>query len=146
MRAEDRHIDLGIILGDVPSAAGVRVSNLQLDTRLVGPGDAFVAVSGRTSHGLKHVDAAIDAGAVAILHDPTDGDVRRDARSAFAIVAVPGLASRLGEIADLAYGQPSRDIEVAGITGTNGKTTCAWLYALCRDDQAAYLEIGRAHV
>ncbi len=139
MRSDLHNIDLGIVLGDVPAATGIKVGDLQLDSRQIKPGDAFVAVPGRTSHGLRHVRDALEAGAVAILYDPADGDSGVEGQMAPAVIPVPALASRLGEIADRAHSHPSRDIEVAGITGTNGKTTCAWLYALCRDDRAAYL-------
>ena len=43
--------------------------------------------------------------------------------------AVPGLRRSLGELADRFYAKPSADVSVVGITGTNGKTTCAWLFA-----------------
>ena len=50
-----------------------------------------------------------------------------------AAVAVPGLADRLGEIADRFYGAPSADLDVFGVTGTNGKTTVAWLLSRCAE-------------
>ena len=131
-------IDLSAALQGIATCAPLSVANLRLDSRSVEPGDAFVAVAGRLSHGLRHVSSAVARGAVAILHDPSDGPIDSIGEHACS-VPVPALAARLGEIADRAYGSPSAQLEVAGITGTNGKTTCAWLYALCRTETAAYL-------
>ena len=133
-----RSIDLGRVLPDVATAMAVMVGDLRLDSRDISPGDAFVAVSGRSTHGLKHVESAIARGAIAILHDPADR-FEINLPESVCIIPVPNLAARLGPIADSAYGEPSAAIEVVGITGTNGKTTCAWLYAMCRDSNAAYL-------
>jgi UDP-N-acetylmuramoyl-L-alanyl-D-glutamate--2,6-diaminopimelate ligase len=131
-------INLSAVLRGMAVCPPLGVANLQLDSRSVEPGDAFVAVAGRSSHGLRHVSSAIARGAVAVLHDPADGPIDTVGEHACA-VPVSGLAARLGEIADRAYGSPSAHMELAGITGTNGKTTCAWLYALCREKSAAYL-------
>jgi UDP-N-acetylmuramoyl-L-alanyl-D-glutamate--2,6-diaminopimelate ligase len=58
------------------------------------------------------------------------------------VAAVPALSAHVGEIADRFFGAPSQALTVAGITGTNGKTTCAWLLAQalehCRR-RAAYM-------
>jgi UDP-N-acetylmuramoyl-L-alanyl-D-glutamate--2,6-diaminopimelate ligase len=131
-------INLASALQGIASCAPLSVTHLRLDSRSVEPGDAFVAVAGRSSHGLRHVSSALARGAVAILHDPSEGPIENMGEHACA-VPVAALAARLGEIADRAYGSPSKQLEVVGITGTNGKTTCAWLYALCRDPNAAYL-------
>ena len=45
------------------------------------------------------------------------------------MVAVPDLRAHLGRIADRFFGEPSQALQVVGVTGTNGKTTCAWLIA-----------------
>ena len=47
------------------------------------------------------------------------------------LIAVDGLADKLGEIANRFYGRPSERLDVIGVTGTNGKTTVAWLIAQC---------------
>ncbi len=135
---EQKSLHLGFALTGREGAVGPSVQNLKLDSRQVQPGDAFFAVSGRTTHGLQHAKAAIARGAAVVVYDPADGKLS-DSPTQVQQIEVSGLATQLGEIADRAYGQPSAALEVVGITGTNGKTTCAWLFALCRDDHAAYL-------
>ncbi len=66
-------------------------------------------------------------GARAVLWDPDEG--RAPAAARIPQVAVRQLRDRLGAIADRFYGAPSSGLTVAGVTGTNGKTTCAWLLA-----------------
>ncbi len=132
-------IELGWLLAGLVDAPRVRVRDLTLDSRSVRPGDAFVAVAGRSTHGLEHVSDAVARGAAAILYDPTDGRSLPPTPASVVTVAVPGLAPELGDVADRFYGEPSVDARVVGITGTNGKTTSAWLYALCHGRGGGYL-------
>lgn len=106
---------------DVPDldAAGVAI-----DSRHVGPESLFLAYQGTQAHGLDHADAAIDNGAVAVAWDR---DVAPDLRVPG--VHVPDLAARAGAIASRYYGEPSRRLFVAAVTGTDGKTSCAWMLA-----------------
>ncbi|MCW8125620.1 UDP-N-acetylmuramoyl-L-alanyl-D-glutamate--2,6-diaminopimelate ligase [Microbulbifer halophilus] len=114
----------------VPGYAGipdVAVSGVALDSRLVKPGDVFMALRGSVVDGREFVDAAIAAGAGAVL---ADGDrLQCDTREGVEVVSVPGLAKRVGEIAARFYGNPSEGIYLVGVTGTNGKSTCAYLTA-----------------
>jgi UDP-N-acetylmuramoyl-L-alanyl-D-glutamate--2,6-diaminopimelate ligase len=133
---------LDALLAGVAPAPGLPVTGLTLDSRAVTPGDVFVALAGARGHGLDHADEAIVRGAQAVLWDPAE---RRDGAGAEAkvpFIEVPGLRDRLGTIADRFYGMPSSRLTVAGVTGTNGKTTCAWLLASAVDRLArrgAYL-------
>lgn len=100
---------------------------LQTDSRQVAPGDAFIAWPGAATDGRKHVASALARGAVACL-------VEADGVQAFGfaderIAAVPGLKAASGEIAARWYGQPSEQLQVLAVTGTNGKTTTAWWLA-----------------
>lgn len=100
---------------------------LQTDSRQVAPGDAFIAWPGAATDGRKHVASALARGAAACL-------VEADGVQAFAfederIAAVPGLKAASGEIAALWYGEPSQQLQVLAVTGTNGKTTTAWWLA-----------------
>src|SRR5690606_14210084 len=99
------------------------VRDLVLDSRQVTPGAAFVAVPGGTAHGLDHAAAALAHGAVVVLYEPRAANERVPGPS----VAVPDLKARLGEIARAFFGAPPR--ELIGVTGTNGKTTVAYLLA-----------------
>jgi len=122
-----------------PDAA---ITDLSQDSRTVARGGAFIACRGRTTHGLAHLAGALERGAAAVLWEP-DGEIAAPVVPAnVATVAVPNLGRRVGEIADRFFRQPSADLRVAGITGTNGKTTCAYLLAQASDlvgRRSAYL-------
>jgi UDP-N-acetylmuramoyl-L-alanyl-D-glutamate--2,6-diaminopimelate ligase len=121
-------IRLDRLLAGLATAPTVAVTGLKLDGRGIRPGEAFVAVQGLRTHGLEFVGQAIDHGARAVLFDPAEGAAPALPAGVVA-VAVPALRTRLGEIADRCYGSPSARLSIAGVTGTNGKTTCAWLLA-----------------
>ncbi|WP_245720556.1 UDP-N-acetylmuramoyl-L-alanyl-D-glutamate--2,6-diaminopimelate ligase [Microbulbifer yueqingensis] len=114
----------------VPGYAGipdVEVSGVALDSRLVTPGDLFMALPGFVVDGREYIDSAIAAGAGAVL---ADGDIiRTETREGVEIAYVPGLAKRVGEIAARFYDQPTESMYLVGVTGTNGKSTCAYLAA-----------------
>jgi UDP-N-acetylmuramoyl-L-alanyl-D-glutamate--2,6-diaminopimelate ligase len=112
---------------DVP--AHFEVADLTLDSRMVRPGAAFLACRGRTHHGLDFARDAAAAGARAILWEPAPGVSPPLLDPSVLVVAVPDLGAQAGYIADRFFDAPSARLAVAGITGTNGKTTCAWLLA-----------------
>jgi UDP-N-acetylmuramoyl-L-alanyl-D-glutamate--2,6-diaminopimelate ligase len=114
-------------LADVPER--LEVSDITQDSRSVTPGAAFLACRGRTHHGLEFAHSAVAAGARAILWEPVPGLTPPPLDAAIVMCAVPNLSARLGFIADRFFDAPSASLTVAGITGTNGKTTCAWLLA-----------------
>jgi UDP-N-acetylmuramoyl-L-alanyl-D-glutamate--2,6-diaminopimelate ligase len=114
-------------LVDVPES--LEVSDLTQDSRSVTPGAAFFACHGATHHGVEFAPAAAAAGARAILWEPTAGIQAPAVDASIVVRAVPNLRAQLGFIADRFFDAPSASLTVAGITGTNGKTTCAWLLA-----------------
>ncbi len=121
---------LGEMFGEhVPAAAStLRVSDIALDSRTLRRGGLFIACAGGHQHGLDFLDDALEHGAAAVAWEPVPGrapphDVP------VTCFAIPGLRQRLGDLADRFYAQPSADLAVVGITGTNGKTTCTWLFA-----------------
>ncbi len=119
-----------------------RVTDLALDHREVQPGGLFLALPGRTVHGLKFAAQAAARGASAVLWEPgADVDAPQLPATVFA-AAVPGLKGVVGRIADRFFNWPSSQLRITGITGTNGKTTCAYLLAQCLErlgSQAAYI-------
>jgi UDP-N-acetylmuramoyl-L-alanyl-D-glutamate--2,6-diaminopimelate ligase len=127
-------------LVDVPDR--LEVSDITQDSRRVTPGAAFLACQGRTHHGLQFAQDAIAAGARAILWEPAPGVSAPPLDASVLVRAVPNLQAQLGYIADRFFDAPSASLAIAGITGTNGKTTCAWLLAqalnLC-GRRAAYI-------
>ncbi|HEX4376824.1 MAG TPA: UDP-N-acetylmuramoyl-L-alanyl-D-glutamate--2,6-diaminopimelate ligase [Steroidobacteraceae bacterium] len=127
-------------LVDVPDR--LEVSDITQDSRAVIPGAAFFACRGRTHHGLEFVEAAVAAGARAVLWEPGPGVRAPALDSSILVRPVANLAAQLGYIADRFFGAPSASMAIAGITGTNGKTTCAWLLAQALNQlgrRAAYI-------
>ncbi len=120
---------LDALLDGIAAAPPLVVTGLALDSRAVGAGDAFVALQGGSRHGLEHAAQAIARGARAVLWDPAERRLPEAAGGEIAYIAVRQLRDRLGGIADRYFGSPSSRLTVAGVTGTNGKTTCAWLLA-----------------
>ncbi len=104
------------------------VTGVALDSRRVCPGTLFLALRGGRLDGGAFIDAAIEAGAVAVVREaPADAGVSM--RHGVPVVPMAGLRWHAGEIAARFYGEPSRDLRVVGITGTNGKTSCAHFLA-----------------
>jgi UDP-N-acetylmuramoyl-L-alanyl-D-glutamate--2,6-diaminopimelate ligase len=119
-----------LVAGWVAVPPGLTVSDLTLDSRAAIPGSLFLACRGRTHHGLRFAPEAVALGARAVLYEPDDAAPQPPQLPAEVFVApVPALTERAGLIADRFFGAPSERLTVAGITGTNGKTTCAWLLA-----------------
>ena len=105
---------------------GVDVRSLATDSRRVSPGDVFLAFPGDRFDGRHFVAEAIARGAAAVLCE-AEGLVWR---SDWLVphVAVRGLGDLAGALAAHVYGYPARDLWVAGVTGTNGKTSCShWI-------------------
>jgi len=112
--------------------ANIRITGLAQDSRKVQSGDLFLAVSGRQTHGLQHARQAIALGAVAVAWEPVAGNAGLAEAAALLpapVVAVPGLGQLVGLIADSFYGHPSCGLFMIGVTGTDGKTSCAHFIA-----------------
>jgi UDP-N-acetylmuramyl-tripeptide synthetase len=114
---------------DVPALLaklGVSPRRVTADSRRVEPGVAFAAYPGGHFDGRGFVADAIARGASAVLWETQS--FRWDARWSVPNLGVDGLQARLGSIADFIYGSPSQQMWMAGVTGTNGKTSCAqWI-------------------
>ena len=122
------------------------VTDVTLDSREVRPGRTVPRLPRVTrQHGVEFAAQAAERGARAVLYEtPAAGETRALEAAARLmqrvrqragqdedqlVVAVPDLRAHLGLIADRFFGQPSQALQVIGVTGTNGKTTCAWLIA-----------------
>ena len=103
--------------------AGLRVCDLTEDSRTVMPGSLFVARKGLKADGRAFVAQAVEAGAVAVLTDDSELAV---AGPAVRLIAVD-LPTTVARMAERFYGGPSDKLTVIGVTGTNGKTTIAYL-------------------
>ncbi len=125
------HVTLDQLLKGIGNAPAIRIHGLSSDSRKLRAGDVFVALAGESSHGLDFINQALSAGVAAILFDPrtTATDPRQ---CNVPLIPVNDLTLRLGDIANRWYGTPSAQMAVTGVTGTNGKTTVAFLIAQCR--------------
>lgn len=92
------------------------------DSRRIQPGDLFVCVAGRREDGHRYAAEAVRAGAAAILVEKPV-----NLPSAAAIARTASVRKILGPLAARFYGNPTARLRLAGVTGTNGKTTVAWL-------------------
>jgi UDP-N-acetylmuramoyl-L-alanyl-D-glutamate--2,6-diaminopimelate ligase len=140
--APRRLADLTAGLATVPVPGDIVVRDITLDSRAASPGSLFLACRGRTSHGLTFAPQAVARGASAVLYEDTGGQGKPDLGSDIFVAAVPKLSQHVGTLADRFFGAPSAAVTVVGITGTNGKTTCAWLLAQALqycDRPAAYM-------
>ena len=106
--------------GRITGLATQVVSGVQHDSRQVAAGDLFVAVPGGTHDGTSFVDDAVERGAVAVM-----AEQELDCR--VPQLTVPDSRVGLGRAAELVYGSPTSILRTVGITGTNGKTTTAYL-------------------
>lgn len=118
---------LADLLDGIVDAPAISVRGISSDSRHLDEGDVFLAVQGLTSHGLDFLAEAAESGVAAVVWDSSTGTAPE--HTGIPSIAVPDLASRLGEIADRFYGEPSAALGIIGITGTNGKTTVAWMMA-----------------
>lgn len=136
------------LLVSAEDVGNVTIDHLAFDSREVGPNGLFVAVRGDRTDGHLFIDKAVQNGATAIACEAAPEAVWP---SGVARVRVSESRRALAEIACAAFGDPSRDLHAIGVTGTNGKTTTAWLCAQALDgvgSTCAYLGtlgMGRVH-
>lgn len=113
-----------VAIKGVPAAAlDVEIRSVVADSRQVQPGALFIACSGARVSGATFAAQAVERGAVAVLAQaPID-------LGAVPVLLVDDPRALIGPIASAFFGHPSRTLQVAGITGTNGKTTTSILLA-----------------
>jgi UDP-N-acetylmuramoyl-L-alanyl-D-glutamate--2,6-diaminopimelate ligase len=105
------------------SSGDASVTGIEYDSRRVHPGDLFVAIRGETTDGNRYIDAALQAGAVAMVTDSREGVPR----PGVAWVVVPHGRRALARISANFYHRPAEKLTFTGVTGTNGKTTTVFL-------------------
>ncbi|GGY62737.1 UDP-N-acetylmuramoyl-L-alanyl-D-glutamate--2,6-diaminopimelate ligase [Cellvibrio zantedeschiae] len=116
----------GINLG---SAAPINISGVKLDSRAIEPGDVFIALVGAKIDGRQFIAKAIEQGAVGILVEADKQWQGTNWIGKVPVIAIDGLANQVSQIAGNFYAHPSLRCRLIGVTGTNGKTTCALLIA-----------------
>ena len=120
----------GMTLGELLGAAAgqharLQISDLVMDSRQVTRGAGFVAIGGGQTHGLAFASEALARGAAIVIFEPSDAYPDAPQPS----LAVPGLRQRLGDLARAFFGRGEQQSRIAAVTGTNGKTTTAYLIA-----------------
>ncbi|WP_298721096.1 UDP-N-acetylmuramoyl-L-alanyl-D-glutamate--2,6-diaminopimelate ligase [uncultured Oceanisphaera sp.] len=119
--------DLAVPLG--LSAPAIAIDAMTLDSRAVTPGALFVAVKGHSVDGRQYIESALNKGAAAVLFEvdspEQSGLDHRDHRR----LGVYRLPESLSLLAGLFYGEPSTELQLIGVTGTNGKSTVTQLVA-----------------
>ena len=121
---------------DASGAASTSVDDVEHDSRRVGPGALFACVPGAVHDGHRFAAEAVAAGAAALL-------VERPVPAAVPCLVVGSVRRALGPAAAMVHGHPARRLDLAGITGTNGKTTTVRLAAgLLRAGGREPVEIG----
>jgi UDP-N-acetylmuramoyl-L-alanyl-D-glutamate--2,6-diaminopimelate ligase len=117
---------------EVAGRADVEVRGVQYDSRRVSAGDVFVAMRGGTADGNDFIDAAIRKGAAAVVTDSLERFVDlREQQPELALALVDREANggrrALAEISSAVFGAPEKKLKISAVTGTNGKTTTAFL-------------------
>src|ERR1700739_3602548 len=105
---------------EVLGRPSVEVRDLAYDARAVTPGALFFAVPGERADGHDHAPDAVERGAVALV-------VERVLDLPVPQVVVPDSRAAMAPAADVFFGEPTRELQVAGVTGTSGKTTTSFL-------------------
>ncbi|MHB8140692.1 MAG: UDP-N-acetylmuramoyl-L-alanyl-D-glutamate--2,6-diaminopimelate ligase [Vulcanimicrobiaceae bacterium] len=106
--------------------AGVPITSLAIDSREVQPGALFIALRGEHSDGHDYLEQAVRRGASALV---VEARAQVPGVDQVAIARVPSTLAAVSRIAAAFYGEPSRSLDVVGVTGTNGKTTTTILLA-----------------
>ena len=118
-----KDILFGVSLKEVIGSTDLNVQGIAFDSRKVGAGFCFVAQKGVHQDGHAYINKAIELGAIAIVcEDLTDETV-----PGITYVRTDDASKALGFLASNFYKNPSKELKLIGITGTNGKTTCATL-------------------
>ena len=113
------------IIGD----SEVDITGVNIDSRKIEKGHLFVAIRGTQTDGHRFIPKAIGLGAVAVLCEelPIASDDSEGVVAGVTYVQVASTEDAVGPVATVFYGEPSRKLQLVGVTGTNGKTTIATL-------------------
>lgn len=112
-----------VSLEKVVGNTAVAFRELQFDSRKVGLDDVFVAIKGTQSDGHQFIKKAIDQGALAVVCQ----QIPKEIINGITYLQVQDTQQALAIMASHFYGNPSRELQLVGVTGTNGKTTIATL-------------------
>ena len=101
----------------------VNITGVNIDSRKIEKGHLFVAIKGTQTDGHRFIPKALELGAVAVLCE----DLPEEQQPGVTYVQVTSTETAVGPVATVFYGEPSKQLKLVGVTGTNGKTTIATL-------------------
>ena len=134
MRVGDLIQGLSVRLAGPASDADIRVCDVTEDSRTVLPGSLFIARQGEQADGRRYIVDVVRGGAVAVLTDAEGGATFQEKppelvglAEPVAVLIAEDVEHAAAQMAERFYGNPSRDLTLVGVTGTNGKTTVTWL-------------------
>ena len=110
-----------VTLDAVVGSTNVMVRNIHFNSRSVAINDVFVAIKGTVVDGHQYIDAAINQGAIAVVCEV----IPTITKKGVTYVKVDDSSRALAIMASNFYGNPSENLKLVGVTGTNGKTTIA---------------------
>jgi UDP-N-acetylmuramoyl-L-alanyl-D-glutamate--2,6-diaminopimelate ligase len=114
-------------IGGVGEPSAQLVSGITHDSRQVHAGDLYCALTGQHAHGADFLAQVLATGPAALLTDPAGRE--RCIATGLPTIVVPDVRAVMGDVAAEVYGEPSSQMTMLGITGTNGKTTTAYMVA-----------------
>ena len=117
------HILYRVRIRSVAGSTDREISDVQVDSRKIRKGDAFIAISGLLADGHEFIDEAVKKGASAVICEKLPTALQEGVT----YVEAENSAEAAGYMAHNFYDQPSEKMKVVGVTGTNGKTTIATL-------------------
>ncbi|MFV0571333.1 MAG: UDP-N-acetylmuramoyl-L-alanyl-D-glutamate--2,6-diaminopimelate ligase [Xanthomarina gelatinilytica] len=112
-----------VTLNAVVGSTNLSVKNMDFDSRNISENDVFVAIKGTVSNGHEFIDTAIEQGAIAIVCETLPENINEG----ITYVQVESSSKALAVMASNFYQNPSENLKLVGVTGTNGKTTIASL-------------------
>ncbi|HEY0634987.1 MAG TPA: UDP-N-acetylmuramoyl-L-alanyl-D-glutamate--2,6-diaminopimelate ligase, partial [Gammaproteobacteria bacterium] len=121
-------------IATVDARNDVVITGITLDSRKIKPGDLFIATGGTRHHGAHYIEQALHSGAAAVVVEPSvdiklpEGPLVVDGHSV-PLIVVENLRQQVGLIAERFFGAPTARMFVAGVTGTNGKTSVSHFIA-----------------
>lgn len=113
----------GITCTTVQGDTNITINQVHFDSRKVQPGDVFIAIRGAVADGHQYLQKAVDSGAAAIVCEELPHPLAENVT----YLQVPNTHRALALMAGNFYDNPSKNLKLVGITGTNGKTTVATL-------------------
>ena len=113
----------GITSNHIIGKTSIEITGINIDSRSIEKGHIFVAVKGTQTDGHTFIEKAIEKGASTIICENIPTNIVEDVT----YIQVPNTEDIVGELATRFYGNPTSQLELVGVTGTNGKTTIATL-------------------